>query len=728
MFTKLKQYLSINKSSLIKIAIFFWFYFLLTDLSFADDPATGAWSTKDNFENAKNVVVTGIQWMSTIISVLLWLMTYLTTMFLSPDWTSGTIFGINWYLKQIWILVSNVVYFAFAFILIFIAFANIIWSQNANFALKQAIPKFIIWILIVPFSWFIVQFLVSVSSILTISAMNLPFEAFKDYESAMSKVEIPKNCTIKLPSLWASEWQQKDWTSTDEIFSCSKDYSNLSEIMKTDKSADGVFWIIALYTYWIVWIENFDKLIKAEIPRLKTIWDVVVKVIFDLLFILVYALLMIALGLALMIRWIRLWIFMMFAPLFGLMYFFWKSSWWGWFFEKFNFKEFLWLVMVPVYTMLALSFGLLFIYITGQWLTKPGTEWWQTTASDNTIKINNFELHIEGWVAAPENITKFIKTAWNDTLWIIWALILKIFWIVVLWWTVMAALRSSKITEAIVKPIAQFGESVWNLAVQLPQYAPILPGRQSLQSLQQIPNNITWILSQKAYWQSADLMWKLWLWDPNNTKVVEELIKMNSTLKWNKSPEIKSQALKAINNAILSSNDIIKNSRFQSEANEIMKNVWSNFKFDSSTTLDKYAQEIILEKKKNAQNNEIYSNAWYKDFDNASSLLHYWQENWVVAPTPDNTSWWNTGWAPEPISININNRQINLPLPRNWQQHLAWEGQAIANSITREAWLQQGQQSIDANTIRTLLTQQGINDNNVLNEVIEELRHNGYIS
>ena len=428
MFTKLKQYLSINKSSLIKIAIFFWFYFLLTDLSFADDPATGAWSTKDNFENAKNVVVTGIQWMSTIISVLLWLMTYLTTMFLSPDWTSGTIFGINWYLKQIWILVSNVVYFAFAFILIFIAFANIIWSQNANFALKQAIPKFIIWILIVPFSWFIVQFLVSVSSILTISAMNLPFEAFKDYEKAMSEVRIPEECTINLPSLSTAEWKQKSWTSSDEIFSCTEADVSLSQIMSTDKSSDGVFWIIAVYTYWIVWIENFNKLIKAEIPRLKTIWDVVVKVIFDLIFILVYALLMIALGLALMIRWIRLWIFMMFAPLFGLMYFFWKSSWWGWFFEKFNFKEFLWLVMVPVYTMLALSFGLLFIYITGQWLTKPGTEWWQTTASDNTIKINNFELHIEGWVAAPENITKFIKTAWNDTLWVIWALILKIFW------------------------------------------------------------------------------------------------------------------------------------------------------------------------------------------------------------------------------------------------------------------------------------------------------------
>lgn len=728
MFTKLKQYLSINKSSLIKIAIFFWFYFLLTDLSFADDPATGAWSTKDNFENAKNVVVTGIQWMSTIISVLLWLMTYLTTMFLSPDWTSGTIFGINWYLKQIWILVSNVVYFAFAFILIFIAFANIIWSQNANFALKQAIPKFIIWILIVPFSWFIVQFLVSVSSILTISAMNLPFEAFKDYEKAMSEVRIPEECTINLPSLSTAEWKQKSWTSSDEIFSCTEADVSLSQIMSTDKSSDGVFWIIAVYTYWIVWIENFNKLIKAEIPRLKTIWDVVVKVIFDLIFILVYALLMIALGLALMIRWIRLWIFMMFAPLFGLMYFFWKSSWWGWFFEKFNFKEFLWLVMVPVYTMLALSFGLLFIYITGQWLTKPGTEWWQTTASDNTIKINNFELHIEGWVAAPENITKFIKTAWNDTLWVIWALILKIFWIVVLWWTVMAALRSSKITEAIVSPIAEFGKSVWNLATQIPQYAPILPGWQSIKSLQQLPAGIWSYYTGKTSEAQQELMRKLWL-SNFNTESINELKEINSKLAWswwiNSSVNLKWEALRKVISAFKQNNSIVQDSNWREEANKTMQDyLGRNFKFDAKTKPEQFARELESIKRENIA---LATEAQYPS-NNFTDIVNYLRQNWTVAPTPDNTSWWNTGWAPEPISININNRQINLPLPRNWQQHLAWEGQAIANSITREAWLQQGQQAIDANTIRTLLTQQGINDNNVLNEVIEELRHNGYIS
>ena len=728
MFTKLKQYLSINKSSFLKIAIFFWFYFLLTDLSFADDPGTGAWSTKDNFENAKNAVVTGIQWISTIISVLLWLMTYLTTMFLSPDWTSGTIFGINWYLQKIWILVSNVVYFVFAFILIFIAFANIIWSENANFALKQAIPKFIIWILIVPFSWFIVQFLVSISSILTISAMNLPFEAFKDYESAMSTVSIPKNCTINLPSLWASEWQQKAGTSTDEIFSCSEEHDTLSNIMKTDKSADGVFWIISLYTYWIVWIENFDKLIKKEIPQLKTIWDVVVKVIFDLIFILVYALLMIALGLALMIRWIRLWIFMMFAPLFGLMYFFWKSSWWGWFFEKFNFKEFLGLVMVPVYTMLALSFGLLFIYITGQWLTKPGTEWWQTTASDNTIKINNFELHIEWWIAAPENITKFVKTAWNDTLWIIWALILKIFWIVVLWWTVMAALRSSKITEAIVSPIAEFGKNVWQLATQLPQYAPILPGWQSLKSLQQLPTGIWSYYTGKTSEAQQELMKKLWF-SNFNTESLNELKQINSQLAWswwiNSSVTLKWEALKKVISAFKQNNSIVQDSNWRDEANKTMQDYLGrrNFKFEARTRPEDFARELESIKR---ENSTLASNAGYPS-NNYTDIVNYLRENWTVAPAPDNTSWWNTWWAPEPINISINNRQINLPLPWNWQQYQVWDAQAIASQIASWAWLQQGQ-SIDANTMRTLLINGGISDRAVLDAIINELRNNNFVN
>jgi|GEM_PF-3021839 hypothetical protein len=58
--------------------------------------------------------------------MILGLMTYLTTVFLSPEWTSGSLFGMTGKIKEIWILISNVVYLIFAFILIFIAFMNIL--------------------------------------------------------------------------------------------------------------------------------------------------------------------------------------------------------------------------------------------------------------------------------------------------------------------------------------------------------------------------------------------------------------------------------------------------------------------------------------------------------------------------------------------------------------------------------------------------------------------------
>ena len=42
------------------------------------------------------------------------------------EWINGSIFGLDKYFKDVWILVSNVVYFVFAFVLIWIAFMNII--------------------------------------------------------------------------------------------------------------------------------------------------------------------------------------------------------------------------------------------------------------------------------------------------------------------------------------------------------------------------------------------------------------------------------------------------------------------------------------------------------------------------------------------------------------------------------------------------------------------------
>jgi|TARA_Y100001960_G_C14364840_1_gene676174 hypothetical protein len=57
---------------------------------------------------------------------MLALLTYLATLFLDPSWLNGSVFGLSDKFKEIWILVSNIVYFAFAFILIWIALVNIV--------------------------------------------------------------------------------------------------------------------------------------------------------------------------------------------------------------------------------------------------------------------------------------------------------------------------------------------------------------------------------------------------------------------------------------------------------------------------------------------------------------------------------------------------------------------------------------------------------------------------
>jgi len=54
-------------------------------------------------------------------------------------------------------------------------------------------PKFIIGVLIVPFSWFAVQFLLSLSAILTVSVLTLPYNSFQNqplYSQALDNSEI----------------------------------------------------------------------------------------------------------------------------------------------------------------------------------------------------------------------------------------------------------------------------------------------------------------------------------------------------------------------------------------------------------------------------------------------------------------------------------------------------------------------------------------------------------
>jgi hypothetical protein len=100
----------------------------------------------------------------------------------------------------------------------------------------------------------------------------------------------------------------------------------------------------------------------------------------------------------------------------------------------------------------------------------------------------------------------------------------------------MAAMQSSSITKTIVEPIKQFGDSVWSLVAKVPTYAPIFPGGQSMQSMQNIPSQISWTISSRQASKASSFIdknlpmfsWKSW-------EIKQWLEKLRADLKSNNS-------------------------------------------------------------------------------------------------------------------------------------------------------------------------------------------------
>jgi hypothetical protein len=437
------------------------------------------------------------------------------TMFLYPGWVNGTLFGLQDYLKIMWILVSNIVYFIFAFILIAIAFMNIIGKGEWTWELKQAMPRFIIWVLIVPFSWFFVQFLLSLSAILTVWVLTLPYDSFQGnelFDKAMENEELAwkEICKDVIISFNGDfEWQPVEQLSTDaneldEHIKCKNGWKITVKELLTGTDADwnisadasglqnSIFGVMSIYSYGILKVDELDTISAANLESVKTIADLIFKIVFDVLFIAVYLLLMVALLLALFVRGVRLWIYMMLSPAFWLLYFFWKWSEGFWESgDKFNIKEFIALALVPVYVSAALAFWLVFILVASEGIK-------ETNDGEDVLKAWGFSLTIL-WAHGDQEAEKSV----------IWKLVVEIFGVVILWIAVMAALWASKTTKAIVEPIQAFWKSVWDLAAKAPTYAPIIPApgwMQSAASLQKIWSTLQGNMSAEASKRASSFM------------------------------------------------------------------------------------------------------------------------------------------------------------------------------------------------------------------------------
>lgn len=690
MFTKLLDKILNNKRNLLFVLVGISLFFILSDNVFAATETS-------TFADTKKKVWEVMQYLSTMIWVFLALITYLTTMFLSPEWINGSLFWLNTVFKSIWVMVSNLVYLVFAFILIWIAFMNIIWKGWDKYQLKQALPKFVIGILIVPFSWFLVNFILSISAVLTISALNLPFDTFQNYKDKITTVQIPTKCTFN-PDNLSSSWTTSSKQDLEKILKC-EDWSKkpLTELLESWKSWDSIFWVIALYTYWVVNLETFDNLNESYLSKVTNMAQLVLKLVFDFLFIVIYAVLMIALGLVLMTRWIYLWIYMMMSPVFWLMYFFDKTEWWGWFFEKFNLKQFISLAFVPVLAMLALSFGMLFMFMVWNGMTTPP---WPNdppstiTIEKNTFKINEVSLEIKGSITTDQSITDFFKSVWNDALGVIWALILKIFGVVILWWAMMAALRTNEITKAVVEPLYQFWTKVWEMAKASPQYLPVFGG-QSMSSLSTAAWTVSsWIQSiQQKKWSE---LWQRFLPLDDNAKALRAIadkhsatiddslsqFKKANSLAWAEKIANDKHARDAYIRTLTDTNthNWFKN---KSEATEL---IWKLKDAKTAAEIRKILVDLhnlSIDGKKLFWN--VTANEW-----NIDSLISQ-NGSWVQQQTP----WTPAAWT-QTINLNIKNEWLNSNLYKTDSSgKITWvtDAQAVAshisetNLLTREQFI-----------------------------------------
>lgn len=555
--SKVKQFFAKNKKIFFYIALFLAVYYFFSETSFAAE------KTEQQWVNTINTVLNETLWW---LSILVWAMTYFITLFLDPGWINGSIFKLNIAFKSIWIMVSNVVYFIFAWILIWIAFMNIIWKWD-KWELKKSLPKFIVWVLIVPFSWFFVQLVLSVSWYLTVSILTLPSEIFTSYDTKLTEIKIPKECIIDFN--YSSSWTTLSdismvWNQAQDgkFFYCSNDEDNkitLKEAM--DKSS---FWLISMYTYWILNIQNLKTIFTQQIndKTIVKLSNVIIKLVFNVLFVLVYMILFVSLWLVLLSRWIYLWLFTIFSPVFWLMYFFDKKEWWWeWLMKKFSIKEFISLAFVPVYVMFALSFWLFFINTittsinvvdNNPTTTKPNISISNNSniknANDNDIKgdtiniLGIFKLNVKSPLDSATNDGKWsplnfftLTKDWSQVvLWTIWTLILYMLWIWVLRVSIMAALRSSEITREIVQPIYEFWNDVWKIIQSWPKNMPVF-WTLSASWLQNISWTAVSTIDEKWRKSWKDFMEKhglFWQWVDFTSKADSALKAMQNTSLW----------------------------------------------------------------------------------------------------------------------------------------------------------------------------------------------------
>ncbi len=505
------------------------------------------WKNQDaEIQKMLNTLVAAVNVMLGIVTIIVTPAIMLASWLMSPDWTAGDLFGIRPVMHSLWVTVSNITYLIYAILLIFIALATIFNSEHYGY--KSMLPRLALGIILVPLTWWMVQFTVSLATYVTAAAVSVPAEALQKYTSDntwWNTPMIPKKMSYK-----NGEAVDDNNNKIDNEY-C-KTASNCLKPSEVTMNAWGLYSPLLIYSFWVFKIQDIKKIDNAS-DVIKSIMQLINQWIIGVLMFLVFGILIMWLIFMLLMRAIKLWFYAIFSPLFTIKYVLGEKAFWD--ADKdgsFNITEFIWLAFVPAVVSLALSFGL--IIIAGMTSPAPNDpnnkcEWEVCTITimgnpQNTIVSSTkenisstvvsmgwisytFEWKTQWWAVVVPTLSSALSLTGN----FFWTIILDIIALIFIWIAFMAGKGVNKAAGKAIEPFENMGNQIGKLGMSLPKYAPIPgTGGLSMKSMERVPTSISDAIAKNdsANFENSKL-WKILHAEanipPDSIKKITEAIK-----------------------------------------------------------------------------------------------------------------------------------------------------------------------------------------------------------
>jgi len=234
--------------------------FEINQIYAADDPAKKN-NTSIEMKEMYNKLVAALNIVLAALSFIIMPAIILASWLMSPDWTSGDAFGLREIMHDIWIIVSNIIYFVYAILLIIIALATIFGKDN--FSYKTMLPKLALGILMVPFTWWFVQWTISLSTVVTASVISIPAEVMdtigaKD-KSWWKTPVIPRKVYLKTTGEVGSSTST---SNSEKGAPCTAETCISPEFFY--QNVGGIWSPLVIYGYGIFKFQDYKELTKWE--------------------------------------------------------------------------------------------------------------------------------------------------------------------------------------------------------------------------------------------------------------------------------------------------------------------------------------------------------------------------------------------------------------------------------------------------------------------------------